>query len=94
MWHGEMEHASQLLMLQVIDNPELLSKHILSYAGTLILNISHGYDPLRENDPLVSLAEQSIRDVGEAFELGKWWVEFFPWRAFFLWFMARFRPER
>jgi hypothetical protein len=49
-----------------------------------MLQISHGYSPLRSGDPLIAQAEQTLSEIGEAFEFGKWWVEFFPWRAYFL----------
>jgi hypothetical protein len=38
---------------------------------------------LRSGDPLIAQAEQTLSEIGEAFEFGKWWVEFFPWRAYF-----------
>jgi cytochrome P450 len=78
-WHPEMERASHLLILQLIDDPQELYKHVLLFAGTLILQISHGYFPLRADDPLITQAEQTLSEIGEAFEFGKWWVEFFPW---------------
>jgi hypothetical protein len=50
------------------------------YAARLVLKISHGYDVVTPDDKLVRIAERSLAQIGHSFELGRFMVEFFPFR--------------
>ena len=72
------EEAAHFLM-NVLENPEDLLYHIKKEAGAVILRITYGYTPnARGQDPLVDLAEKTMRDVGVAAAPGKWSVDVLP----------------
>ena len=61
----------------------ILANPPIRYAARLVLKISHGYDVVTPDDKLVRIAERSLAQIGHAFELGRFMVEFFPIRKCF-----------
>jgi len=63
-----------LFPFMILINPQI------RYASRLVLKISHGYDVVTPDDKLIEIAERSLAQIGHAFELGRFMVEFFPFR--------------
>jgi hypothetical protein len=65
--------------MNILESPEDLFYHIKKEAGAVILRITYGYTPnARGADPLVDLAEKTMRDLGIAAVPGKWSVDVLP----------------
>lgn len=72
------EEAAHFL-INVLESPEDLLYHIKRIAGAVILRITYGYTPnARGSDPLVDLADKTMKDVGIAAIPGKWTVDVLP----------------
>jgi cytochrome P450 len=72
------EEAAHFLT-NVLESPEDLFYHIKKEAGAVILRITYGYTPnARGPDPLVDLADKTMKDLGIAAMPGKWSVDVLP----------------
>jgi cytochrome P450 len=72
------EEAAHFL-LNMLNNPDHLFDHLKTEAGAVILRITYGYTPNAQGpDPLVDMAERSMRDFGNAGTPGKYVVDLLP----------------
>ncbi len=82
---GNPQGLYNSLLLQVLPPSPfmILANSTIRYAARLVLKISHGYDVIMPDDKLVRIAERSLAQIGHAFELGRFMVEFSPFRKCF-----------
>jgi hypothetical protein len=75
------EEAAHFL-LNMLNSPDHLFDHLKTEAGAVILRITYGYTPNAQGpDPLVDMAERSMRDFGNAGTPGKYVVDLLPFCA-------------
>lgn len=82
---GNPQELYNSLLLQILPPFPfmILANSTIRYAARVVLKISHGYDVVTPDDKLVRIAERSLAQIGHAFELGRFMVEFFPFRKGF-----------
>ena len=74
-----LEHEARLLALRLIRTPEMLEESIRKATGSVIMKITYGYDTLAEDDPLIALVSEAMKQFGDITESSKvWLVDFFP----------------
>ncbi|TDZ14126.1 Multifunctional cytochrome P450 monooxygenase [Colletotrichum orbiculare MAFF 240422] len=73
-------------LLHVLDNPQKLTEHIAKEAGSVILNITYGYNTEQfQKDPLLSKMNEATEHFAYAATPGAFLVDTFP--------MLRYVPE-
>jgi hypothetical protein len=54
---------------------------VIRCAGAIILKITYGYEPNRDDrDPVVDIVDQGMREMDDLLSSG-WLVDIMPWRA-------------
>lgn len=77
-FHGvELKYARGLLT-QLQANPKAFVPHLMHMSSAIIMEAMYGLAILRENDPLVALAEEAIDGIVQAATPGKFLVDTFP----------------
>lgn len=78
--HGIIEGESQRFLQQVFSSPGDLANRVRHFTGSIVLKISYSYITKDENDPLISSANQLVRELSLAINLDSWpWmVDLFP----------------
>lgn len=73
------EEEAAHFLLNVLAAPDDLFDHLKKEAGAVILKITYGYTPEKnDRDPFVDLANQTMWAFSEATLPGKWPVDIFP----------------
>ncbi|KAG7451799.1 cytochrome P450 [Guyanagaster necrorhizus] len=73
-----LELETRRSLEKILTVPEDLSKHIRKTAGSIILQISHGYMIQEEDDPSVELAERTLKQFSLAMASGGFLVNLIP----------------
>ncbi|KAF8576044.1 cytochrome P450 [Ramaria rubella] len=76
------EAEAHAFLMKLLDSPERFSQHIRSFAGSLILKMTYGYSVTGENDAMVNLAEEVVKNISEVMTHGAFMVEALPTRRF------------
>jgi hypothetical protein len=78
------EEAAHFL-LNVLHSPDDLFEHIKREAAAVMLRVTYGYTPNSQGrDPLVDMAGQTMTEFADSTVPGRWPVDVFPFRKFFL----------
>lgn len=56
--------------------------YFLRMAGSIVLNISYGYNAKEEGDPLLEIAEEATSQAAEVARPGAYFVDVFPFRKY------------
>ncbi|KAH4117801.1 hypothetical protein HBI62_070710 [Parastagonospora nodorum] len=72
------EIESAHFLLNVLDSPEKLFKHLQNEAGSVVLRITYGYIAAHGADPLVEVAAQTMLDFSVSTVPGMWMVDYLP----------------
>ncbi|KID74987.1 Cytochrome P450 monooxygenase CLM2 [Metarhizium brunneum] len=72
--------ATRRYLLQVLNSPNSLFRHLANHAGGSVLRITYGYatSSAAEADPLIELIELSVSQLGLAIVPGAWAVDVVP----------------
>ncbi|KAG8407885.1 hypothetical protein J3458_020195 [Metarhizium acridum] len=71
--------ATRKYLLQVLNGPSSLFRHLANHAGGSVLRVTYGYTITKaEKDPLIELIELSASQLGLALVPGAWAVDIVP----------------
>ncbi|KAF9552414.1 cytochrome P450 [Agrocybe pediades] len=74
---GQTKFAHSMLP-RLLDRPENFLRTLQYTITSTAMSISYGIPILRENDPYVALAEETVRNVGDSALPTNFWVNFIP----------------
>ncbi|KAJ6592884.1 cytochrome P450 [Mycena capillaripes] len=90
-----LEDETDILVRGLRETPAQFEHHIRRNATAVIMKVAFGYSVLDENDPFISIADQSSKISGWAMSPGRWFVDYFPILRFIpAWFpFAHFKRQ-
>ncbi|THH15990.1 hypothetical protein EW146_g4568 [Bondarzewia mesenterica] len=78
-FHGLIENEIHAFTQRLLNAPEKKTDLIKRSTTAISMLMAYGYEIKEHDDPVVSLAEQSVNDLGHLLESGNFLVEIFPW---------------
>ncbi|KAF5391109.1 hypothetical protein D9757_003068 [Collybiopsis confluens] len=77
-YHGLLENEADVLVDGLAQEPESFQHHLRRNAAAVIMRVAYGYTLTENDDPFISVAEESAKISGWALAPGRWLVDYYP----------------